>query len=113
MSGNWTPGPWETAVERRDDLGCDHIWIAPQTWVPRVARVVVYPDYEAEERANAHLISAAPDLYAALEIVAAELEAMLDAGDVIRGINNAGIAAMRAQVDAARAALAKARGEAK
>jgi len=68
-----TPGPWETATEHRKDLGVDHIWIAPASWLPRVARVVVYPEVAEEERANARLIAAAPDLLEALQMADAAL----------------------------------------
>ena len=104
METKWTPGPWEIAVERMEDLGCDHIWIAPASWVPRVARVVVYPEYEAEERANAHLIAAAPNLYAALAEVAGSLHQTARDRDLSEGE----LSFMR-RVDAV---LSKARGEA-
>lgn len=67
MSGNWTPGPWDwqflelpygRLVGRAGNMVLDHasyegMWLA--AYDPKI------------DQANARLIAAAPDLYAALE----------------------------------------------
>ena len=90
----WTPGPWR--YDRTNG--------SPTTGEHMIAGAK--PGYLAEVRdcgsgdvrANAHLIAAAPDLYAALD----GLLGLLDAGSLYEP-----------QAYAARAALAKARGETK
>ena len=90
----WTKGPWR--YDRTNG--------SPTTGEHMIAGAK--PGYLAEVRdcgsgdvrANAHLISAAPDLYAALD----GLLGLLDAGSLYEP-----------QAYAARAALAKARGETK
>lgn len=80
-----------------------------QTWVYIRPESLVrdgewaWPD-EAECTANAHLIAAAPDLYAALE------EANRLLGSIPAAKNNAKVGA---SIHASRAALAKSRGEVK
>jgi hypothetical protein len=107
----WTPGPWFIVtptqgfevctihgVERQpteDGLGQTWVYIRPESLVRDGEWH--WPD-EAECTANAHLIAAAPDLYAALD----GLLGLLDAGSLYEP-----------QAYAARAALAKARGETK
>ena len=89
----WTPGPWR--YDRTNG--------SPTTGEHMIAGAK--PGYLAEVRdcgsgdvrANAHLIAAAPDLYAALD----GLLGLLDAGSLYEP-----------QAYAARAALAKARGQA-
>lgn len=106
----WTPGPWLIAtptqgyevctihgVERQpteDGLGQSWVYIRPETLLRDGEWH--WPD-EQEQLANAHLIAAAPDLYAALD----GLLGLLDAGSLYEP-----------QAYAARAALAKARGQA-
>lgn len=90
----WTPGPWR--YDRTNG--------SPTTGEHMIAGAK--PGYLAEVRdcgsgdvrANAHLIAAAPDLYAALD----GLLGLLDAGSLYEP-----------QAYAARTALAKARGETK
>ena len=107
----WTPGPWFIVtptqgfevctihgVERQpteDGLGQTWVYIRPESLVRDGEWH--WPD-EAECTANAHLIAAAPDLYAALD----GLLGLLDAGSLYEP-----------QAYAARTALAKARGETK
>lgn len=98
----WTPGPWEVATEvfktEQSNLVNWH-WVGPAySWETRICRVVEYSNEEEMQKANAHLIAAAPDLYEALEsmTVAYEFEYGTDCP----------------QARKARAALAKARGEA-
>ena len=104
----WTPGPWVIAtptrgyevctihgVERQpteDGLGRSWVYIRPETLLRDGEWY--WPD-EQEQLANAHLIAAAPDLYAALEM--AKLWLDVDGRFDMQGIN---------------AALAKARGQA-
>lgn len=107
MSGEkWTAGPWRvgdagTAVfgPKRDDGSL------PQT-VAVVSRAALATD---ENRANARLIAAAPDMAEALKECAARLEmAASDANGRGDQEDAAGFARIATR---ARAALAKARGE--
>lgn len=92
----WTPGPWSTHPE---ELRGGRYWV--------IDGPVDVQDPECDEplaiheidngKANAHLIAAAPDLYAALEKLLAKVEC--------------GTALNCAVCDAARAALSSARGE--
>ena len=100
MSGAWTPGPWR--VSSIGLMNDGSFPVASEQW--QIARVTSQTDFprgqghnsECTERdANAHLIAAAPDLYAALEM--AQLWLSVDGRFDMQGIN---------------AALAKARGEA-
>jgi hypothetical protein len=106
MSAKFTAGPWnwwdeKTGRPKRYDL-CR---LESQT-----ARKVIFSNYggngfnalgkDAESVANAHLIAAAPDLYAALEAVVADLYPWMPHKDVGETAYNAAVAA-----------LAKARGE--
>ena len=84
MSNAWTPGPWAFHKRGQRVYG-------GKTGGMDVAQVRINPDFEA----NGHLIAAAPDLYAALEM--AQLWLDVDGRFDMQGIN---------------AALAKARGEA-
>ena len=89
----WTPGPWRYARTNGSPTTGEHMIAGAK------------PGYLAEVRDcgsgdvrdNAHLIAAAPDLYAALD----GLLGLLDAGSLYEP-----------QAYAARAALAKARGQA-
>ena len=108
----FTPGPWFIAtptqgfevctihgVERQpteDGLGQTWVYIRPESIVRDGEWV--WPD-EAECTANAHLIAAAPDLYAALERLVSEWRGV-DAGTLFKAVKEA------------EATLAKARGEA-
>ena len=102
MDGKWTPGPWKMETVRTSCGTCHRIGPFPR---PNYASksegwACVYDDYppgsgSPDLLANAHLIAAAPDLYAALEM--AQLWLDVDGRFDMQGIN---------------AALAKARGEA-
>ena len=68
--------------------------------------------------ANAHLIAAAPDLYAELETLVAELETLWDEGETddldlyeMEDLEQKQEAKLLANIETAKAALAKARGE--
>lgn len=89
-----TPGPWQIMV--RDSVG-DNIFTESKPY-RRIANT--YGDAD-EFQANARLIAAAPELLAALEELTDRVDTVLHAGYV--GLN---------RITAARAAIAKARGEA-
>ena len=113
MDRKWTPGPW-MATNNPGDWGLAGAWaIAPSganpyDWDQCISQVEYVTPYcagasraeiAAADRAaaNAHLIAASPDLYEALEALVLNLEE----GDFIS----------TTRIDAAIAALAKARGE--
>lgn len=118
METKWTPGPWFIVtptqgfevctihgVERQpteDGLGQSWVYIRPESLVRDGEWV--WPD-EAERTASAHLISSAPELYAAL----AEVLRIVKASDLwwMDAPDRGGF-----DVDAISSALAKARGEA-
>lgn len=101
----WTPGPWfarEQFSREKSTLGwiIDHAngrigWSCYATATPNEREKPPYPIGAA----NAHLIAAAPDLYAALE----GLQRRIVEANLGHGQEDA--------LDAAAAALAKARGE--
>jgi hypothetical protein len=85
VSAGFTPGPWEA---ERSVMGCRSI-VAGETLIASVE--------DAPQVANARLIAAAPDLYAAAEVV-----------DRLMSGEQLNKTSVLAKV---RAALAKARGE--
>ena len=89
----FTPGPWKA------DASGQHIRAADNQAIARVYDVEPYSLPETE--ANAHLIAAAPDLYAALKDVLAVASA--NAEDLDDGM-------VDPSCESARAALAKADG---
>lgn len=104
-----TPGPW-TVVNGTA--------VAP-AWAPN-ERVAVtwavnlrenedgsYPEYGEWQHADARLIAAAPDLLAACQTVAHDLQAALD-GDDFSGMSDADL--LRAFLNVLRPAIAKAEG---
>lgn len=101
----FTPGPWEckqvpTSAGRAFRIGKDAM-LDPG---PRGC-CIIYDDYghgTNERMANANLISAAPDMYAALEMAYEALDTFSVGDDDL---------VTEAPILAARAALAKARGE--
>ena len=97
----WTPGDWAGKGQTSEDAvfcGTMHRICADGAWLAFVPAWKDNPDEASEAEANAHLIAAAPDLYAALERLV----------DAVSGLS-AGVASISAD---ARAALAKARGQA-
>ena len=109
MDGKWTPGPWSLLVEQSYRSECTVATIEQEGedlpyrgMIARLQSAEHIDGIAADElTANAHLIAAAPDLYVALEKALnfitnteSEMGKTLPCGD------------------AARAALAKARGEA-
>lgn len=96
----WTPGDWAGKGQTSEDdvfCGTMHRICADGAWLAFVPTWKDNPDEASEAEANAHLIAAAPDMYAALD----GLLGLLDAGSLYEP-----------QAYAARAALAKARGQA-
>ena len=94
----WTPGDWAGKGQTSEDAvfcGTMHRICADGTWLAFVPTWKDNPDEASEAEANAHLIAAAPDMYAALEM--AKLWLDFDGRFDMQGIN---------------AALAKARGQA-
>ena len=93
----WTKGPWAVERNKRTWGWVDVVGPSLGVGGPTQATDLTLAD-EVKRIAEAHLISAAPDLYAALD----GLLGLLDAGSLYEP-----------QAYAARAALAKARGETK
>ena len=85
MTGKHTPGPWKQSCESID----------PDWHIVTTSGGAVIANVFAPQSANAHLISAAPDL----------LEALEEASDPINGYLHGPVLAR------ARAAIAKARGQ--
>jgi len=108
----FSPGPWHPGHLGNPDLKCECRYILDEGHCGGIGEVYVNngkpiseggndaPDY-AEAVANMHLMAAAPDLYAALDLCATDLKKVLDA----RGYCD------DPAVLAAFATLAKARGE--
>ena len=64
----FTPGPWELRTDRSEY----RIYARGQNVSGVAARINTdwpFPEQQAEQRANAHLIAAAPELYEALQDV--------------------------------------------
>lgn len=91
-----TPGPW---IVEDDKHG---ILVLAEGAGLSVSVTIPGRKITAEDKANARLIAAAPELLAALEEITAGLDESSDTMPLIRG----------AEVKAARAAIAKARGKA-
>ena len=95
----WTPGPW---VVEEDHAGNHTVVSARDEWVVRDM------SWGPEEKHDAHLIAAAPDLYEALDVMLQQWVDLAECGDA--GYWDAN---QDASVIQARMALAKARGEAR
>ena len=93
----WTKGPWAVERNKRTWGWVDVVGPSLGVGGPTQATDLTLAD-EVKRIAEAHLIAAAPDLYAALERLV----------DAVSGLS-AGVASISAD---ARAALAKARGQA-
>ena len=91
-----TPGPWDTGEDG---------WIVESAKGWAVSHAVVFRGKhgEGEDFANARLIAAAPDLLAALEELTRTAASLVDYHDDPE---------TEAAIDVARAAIAKAKGEA-
>ena len=104
---DWTPGPWipKDTVKGNYEFSI-HCSDATGSIVAQVGGFPYAPRSLKETAANARLIAAAPELYAAMEsIVERSPEPYLPGDDVLAGMDR-----VRARFDAARAALKKARG---
>lgn len=107
----FTPGPWFVSedITRDRDINCHYVgdeYIAGfniESGAKEIVSCEGIPGCGDEERSNAHLIAAAPDLYEALselvEEIGVELKAIV------------GVFGESREITKARAALAKARGE--
>ena len=103
MSTKFTPGPWlvDEVLDRRGNHCAYSVWPSHERQGPR-NRIVSTPDgVTAEAKANAHLIAAAPEMYEVIEEIAGMKITDCDAHDAANYMR-----------DAARALLAKMRGEA-
>jgi hypothetical protein len=102
---SWTPGPWFIGDTYCDDEGHPEIPIHASNGrggeCTPASVVLQFPTVEGMQEANARLIAAAPELYAALQMLEAAY------GDRTWGT----VEAVARAMPAARAALAKARGE--
>lgn len=107
MSGKWTPGPWRVEKDTTlvwgncnpEDASSWGMGFPVARSVTRSFTVWAQQPDDDEAVANAHLIAAAPDLYAALEAA-------------VWRMRQYDYQAMQATLQEADAALAKARGEA-
>jgi hypothetical protein len=100
----WTPGPWVVEGTASATVAARHDGAA------EIAEVIATGSMtHGERRANARLIAAAPDLYAALAALAAEVETIPDA--MARIAPEVRVGRDNPALDRARAALARARGE--
>jgi hypothetical protein len=99
-----TPGPWEAVI---DPQRSTWFLIAFADWHTRVCRMTLYAYEEEEQEANARLIAASPDLLEALEAMVEHFATPTSERSA------ASYGKTKAQVaDEARAAIAKAIGEA-
>lgn len=95
MKTSFTPGPWHVAT-RRNEFHSERVFAAGSRYI---ACIGGSDDTVGEQKANAHLIAAAPELLEALERVVAE---------IIPATENSPMARV---IDQASSAIAKARGE--
>jgi hypothetical protein len=109
----FTPGPWD-----KEQCAMNAISITYNHGAMEVANIECAGMPSREGWANAHLIAAAPDMYAALETSQHVLEIMLNFGEkveeeALKGIEGClwPVEEMREQIATIKAALAAARGE--
>jgi hypothetical protein len=104
----FTAGPWRVAS--RENATTLSVWSAGHvvTGIAYVHASEINPEGEA----NAHLIAAAPDLYAALKQLRTEVNAILGISEAAMRLaaGNTNVAVLRLKAEEARAALAKAEG---
>lgn len=91
-----TPGPWRVSEKRGDLIDIRHENNEPGAMSLNLAQVVARQSWLKEAEANARLIAAAPELLEALQM-----------------IMNGDFYMPKESADAARAAIAKAKGETK
>lgn len=106
----FTPGPWLAEMERRPNGGPIEFFLGPERaekpgeiW-ETIIEGTLWKTYGGDEAADAHLIAAAPDMYAALEALVPLLA---------KDVRGSGPEMMKYAIalEAMYAALAKARGE--
>lgn len=108
----WTPGPWRARIAKDGSGDIGIITDTPRGCVAEFFDEIRKPDERAQEEqaANVALFLAAPALYEALEALAGAADdvgvACFDCEDMPMEVVR-----MRAATEAARAALAAARGE--
>lgn len=108
MTTKHTPGTWFVGETHQDDEGYAEISVMASVDGKTVAPAVVvlqFPNVPGMQEANAHLISAAPDLLEALERCTAWMESLRESTDAGFWDWSEGDEYMTA-----RAAIAKARG---
>ena len=132
LSEKFTPGPWGCLIKRNvwGNLVKHVIYVGDNPIDEKKEICIVYAcqsycsdaieinkKYE-EQKANAHLIAAAPDLYLGLKTLVAELETLWDEGETddldlyeMEDLEQKQEAKLLANIETAKAALAKARGE--
>ncbi len=113
MNTQHTPGPWAVDLDRDFTLGGDYCQVEALTPDGMVSRDICecpldtddHPDGPEwnEDAANARLIAAAPEMFAALEGILADDDSSVSLADQR--------ARWTARMDAGRAALAKASGQ--
>lgn len=101
----WTPGPWKVHKSRIGGDGFQYTEVIARTVIAKVHASRSGGDDEID---NAHLIAAAPDLYEALRMLLQSCEQL--GGLCLRTTDE--FETREGAMDAARAALKKARGEA-
>ena len=107
-----TPGPWEVKYGTSVDAVSGHVVaMRPEQLTGGDKHAWKYAASYEEQKANAHLIAAAPDLLAVAEELLALVEEFIECGFV--GDPRNPEASMNGEdLQRARAAIAKARGEA-
>lgn len=106
----FTPGPWRVVVvdySRGEDASIEVVHGRGEVVAQTITReLATESDRFDGDKANAHLIAAAPYLYAALEKIANEMQSASSRG------RRVSVEWLDLRIETARAALRKARGEA-
>ena len=100
--GNWTPGPWHADGHVYDSQGSAIAYLNRGS----KATLAILPEHAARKRADAQLIAAAPELYAALEALSEYVIAVCDVDEAARSYHDD-------IFNRVHVAFAKARGESK
>lgn len=116
MNAQHTPAPWRIATETDPHDGEQLYYVHADTGGPtccgqHVARLCHWGSWDREARANAALIAAAPELLAALEDVTRELDRLQPVYCTDVGDEDTWRAVYGPYLDAARAAIARAKEE--
>ena len=106
MSAQHTPGPWMVPHFARDDVCCNCAYVFSESQVGMGSICTIDHGDENEPleiaKANARLISAAPELLEALQLLIHEVDESAVAGATVYG--------WKAATDKTRAAISKATG---